>query len=53
MSKIKNTKNLFPIHPLIEKRWSTRSFNSDKRIAQEDISGLIEAARWEIGRAHV
>ena len=41
-----NTKNLFPIHPLFEKRWSTRSFNSDKKIAQEDISGLIEAARW-------
>jgi nitroreductase len=46
MPKVKNTKNIFPIHPLIVKRWSTRSFNSDKKIAMEDIYGLIEAARW-------
>jgi nitroreductase len=46
MPKVKNTKNILPIHPLFVKRWSTRSFNSDKKIALEDLHGLIEAARW-------
>lgn len=46
MTKIKNTKNIFPIHPLIEKRWSSRSFDPQKKISPDDISSLIEAARW-------
>lgn len=46
MSKDKNTTNIFPIHSLIQKRWSSRSFNEVKTISQEDIDSLIEAARW-------
>lgn len=46
MSKEKNTTNIFPIHPLIQKRWSSRSFNEVKTISQEDLDSLIEASRW-------
>jgi len=35
----------YPIHALIEKRWSPRSF-SEKDISQEDLRSLLEAARW-------
>ena len=33
------------IHPLLQKRWSPRSF-SDKMISRESIERLFEAARW-------
>lgn len=33
------------IHPLISGRWSPRTF-SNKRITEEDLSSLFEAARW-------
>ena len=46
MSNIKKTNNIFPIHPLIENRWSSRSFNETQEVSNEDISSLIEAARW-------
>ncbi len=46
MSKTKNTANIFPILPLIIKRWSSRSFNETKIISQEEINSLLEAARW-------
>lgn len=41
--KIPNTKN--NIHPLILNRWSARSF-SDKRISDETMETLFEAASW-------
>ncbi len=34
------------IDELISKRWSTRAFDSKKRISREDIISICEAARW-------
>ena len=34
------------IHELIAARWSGRAYNSDKPVTQQQISSLIEAARW-------
>lgn len=35
----------FPVHELIRRRWSPRSF-SDRKIEKEAIGSLLEAARW-------
>ena len=35
----------FPVHPLIQNRWSPRAF-SGKEIAPADLASLFEAARW-------
>lgn len=35
----------FPVHPLIEKRWSPRAF-ADKPLGREVMFQLFEAARW-------
>jgi nitroreductase len=35
----------FPIHPMLEERWSTRAF-SDEKVSRETLQRLFEAARW-------
>jgi len=35
----------FPVHELIQNRWSPRAF-SDKQVPQEVLRSLFEAARW-------
>ena len=35
-----------PIHPLIAARWSPRAFDPDAELADEDLTALLEAARW-------
>lgn len=35
----------YPIHTLLQQRWSPRAF-SDKRISRSDVNTLLEAARW-------
>ncbi|MDZ7958079.1 MAG: nitroreductase family protein [Aulosira sp. DedQUE10] len=35
----------YPIHPLLEQRWSPLAF-SEKHIEKETLSSLFEAARW-------
>lgn len=44
MEKKANTE--YPIHELLAKRWSPRSFDSSKEISQDIINSLFEAARW-------
>ncbi len=44
MEKKANTE--YPIHELISKRWSPRSFDKSKNISQDAINSLFEAARW-------
>ena len=44
MEKKANTK--YPIHELLAKRWSPRSFDLNKDITQDEINSLFEAARW-------
>jgi len=45
MSEIKIAKTNYPVHELIRKRWSARSF-SDKPISQELLNQFFEAASW-------
>ncbi|CAG7857374.1 hypothetical protein MCAMS1_02171 [biofilm metagenome] len=35
-----------PIHELIAKRWSPRSFDPAKPVSHDDLLALLEAARW-------
>ncbi|MCG5432876.1 nitroreductase family protein [Mycobacterium sp. MYCO198283] len=35
-----------PIHPLIAQRWSPRALDPDHRLADDDLTALLEAARW-------
>jgi nitroreductase len=35
-----------PIHPVLAERWSPRSFEHGAEISQNDLTGLLEAARW-------
>lgn len=34
------------IHDLIEQRWSPRAFDPNKPVATDDLTALLEAARW-------
>ncbi len=35
-----------PIHPVLAERWSPRSFEHGAEISENDLTALIEAARW-------
>lgn len=35
-----------PIHPPIAARWSPRAFDSEALLTDEQLTGLLEAARW-------
>lgn len=35
-----------PIHPLLSRRWSTRAFDPAARVSDEQVTALLEAARW-------
>ena len=42
----KPAKTSVKIHDLIQTRWSPRAINPDKDISDEDLTALLEAARW-------
>ena len=44
MDKKANTQ--FPIHDLLASRWSPRSFDPEYILDDQQISTLMEAARW-------
>lgn len=35
-----------PIHPPIAARWSPRAFDPDAELSEDDVTALLEAARW-------
>ena len=35
-----------PIHPHLAARWSPRAFDPDAELADDDLTALLEAARW-------
>lgn len=35
-----------PVHPLLAERWSTRSFESNHELADDQLTAMLEAARW-------
>jgi nitroreductase len=41
----KKAKTIYGIHPLLEDRWSPRSF-SDKKVEKEKLQKIFEAAQW-------
>ncbi|MDO8896520.1 MAG: nitroreductase family protein, partial [Bacteroidales bacterium] len=41
----KPANNIYPIHPLIRKRWSPRAFLT-KSVEKDKLQSLFEAARW-------
>jgi len=34
------------LHPILAERWSPRSFNAEAEISINDLTGILEAARW-------
>jgi nitroreductase len=50
MNKSAKTNN--PVIDLIKDRWSPRSF-SNKRISQEDMNTILEAASWAFSTSNV
>lgn len=45
MNMIKEAVTKYPVHELISKRWSARSFSS-KQISRDQVNTMLEAARW-------
>jgi nitroreductase len=39
-------RTLAPIHELLAKRWSPRAFDIERSVSREQLSALLEAARW-------
>ena len=35
-----------PLHPLLATRWSTRAFDAEERLDAQQVTTLLEAARW-------
>jgi nitroreductase len=44
MRKIAST--AVPVHPLLAERWSPRGFDRAHELGDDDLSALLEAARW-------
>lgn len=42
----KKAKTQYPINEILANRWSTRSFDSTKKVEREKILSICEAARW-------
>ncbi len=42
----KLAKTQVPIHELLAKRWSPRAFDPNQTVSREQITALLEAARW-------
>ena len=42
----KTARTAAALHPLLAERWSPRAFAADHRLADEQVTALLEAARW-------
>ena len=42
----KSASSLVELHPIVAQRWSPRSFDEGVALSDEDLMGLLEAARW-------
>lgn len=42
----KPAKSAVDLHPILAERWSPRSFDSTYEVSNEDVIGILEAARW-------
>jgi nitroreductase len=46
MSVTRTATTSTPLHPLLAERWSPRAFDPVARLTTEQVSALLEAARW-------
>ena len=46
MTDTKRAASSVPIHDLIASRWSPRAIDQDTRVTRQQITALLEAARW-------
>jgi nitroreductase len=42
----KTARTAVPVHPLLSERWSPRGFDRDHEVTDNDVTALLEAARW-------
>ena len=42
----KTASTTVPVHPLLAERWSPRGFDGQHQISDDQVSALLEAARW-------
>jgi nitroreductase len=42
----KPASTMVPVHPLLAERWSPRGFDRAHEIGDDDVTALLEAARW-------
>ena len=42
----KTASTAVPVHPLLAERWSPRGFDLHHQISDDQVAGLLEAARW-------
>ena len=43
---MKNATTSVPLHPLLAQRWSPRAFDAGHTITDQQVTALLEAARW-------
>ncbi|GAA1594272.1 nitroreductase family protein [Actinoplanes couchii] len=43
---MKNATTTAPLHPLLTERWSPRAFDNRHELSKEQLTTLLEAARW-------
>lgn len=43
---MKTAETSVPVHPLLAQRWSPRAFDPVHRLGDEQVTALLEAARW-------
>ncbi len=46
MALRKTASTVVPVHPLLAERWSPRGFDRAHEIGDDDVTALLEAARW-------
>jgi len=42
----KTASTAVPVHPLLAERWSPRGFDRHHQVSDDQVTGLLEAARW-------
>src|SRR5260221_635711 len=42
----KTASTAVPVHPLLAERWSPRGFDQSHQVSENQVTALLEAARW-------
>ena len=49
----KRAESVVELNPILAERWSPRSFDSKHEISSEDLTGILEAARWSPSASNI